>query len=136
MTARSCISSYTHIPPVTNKYWEGYPGTPMVLIHMNTYIIWCIHSWWGVDSSQFLYYQIIGQVYFIILFLGFIYPSNDYNPIKPSILNLTSFPGRPPGYYKRQQRRHHICHYYLRLCVIHNPIHNPIRDLMCQIINP
>ena len=121
----------------------------MVLLHRTPYVIWCLHSWWGKDnSSQLIYHQMIGEFYFIIIFLGLIYPQKNHNPIHTSIFHLPSFPGippeyivylpsfpgRPPGYHRRQWRHHNIHYYFFRLCVLHHPIHNPIRDLIRKII--
>ena len=82
----------------------------------------------GGGGIQVLYYKMIGQVHFITLFLGFIYPLDNYKPINPSIFHLPRFPGRPP--YQRHQMRRHIHHYYLCLCVLCCPIQNHISDLM------
>ena len=47
ITARARVSSYMHILPVNHPSWEGYPGNPLVILHVNNYVMWCFHSWQG-----------------------------------------------------------------------------------------
>ena len=85
-------------------------------------------------GAQVIYYQMIDQVYFIKTFLGFIYPSNIYNPINPPIVHLPSLSGRPPRYFWRHITCRHTNYYYLRCSVLCHLIQNPIRDPTLQII--